>query len=622
MSNNAEKYIDVLLSKIDSVKNAISTIKNIVNTVINFAVKCFQKLTQAIKLCISIIVTFKNAISKVLSILGGFGNRVREIISLKGAMQGLAHATDLVCNSFNKFLNNGFVSNGLALEQSLQSMKIILGEDLTNSTVEWANALERGFALSANGIITDLKELTGVMYGLGMSAENTSIASKNLLMVGNTLSNIIGYDTETVIHKIESGMKGMTQAVDDLGLSVRESEMNAFLKDLKKQGGEYESIATNFAALTEEQRVYVRYASFMQQYLDNYNIDDYIKSLEGIPGRINLLKNQIRSLASTIGQYMLSMFDSIIKPIIVFVSSLTSAVQFVANILKSQEEPKEENNTVDNIKESADEAAKSVADVTSNVEDLQASLDGLDHITNLSSSSSSGTSGSDFDYSSLMDMYDTQLFEDLENEAKAKINGYIQDTKTELSEAFKTWFKEITGREVKLKFNVDDLKKKIERIVISSNSIFSKVGNIIGATFIKCLEDLQVDKLSSTLFGAVADVLEMISAALDRIEPFFNTFYENAIAPLLNTLGTNLNDWLTGLSEKSQELKTGFENGDYDEQIQNIFDTITEYIKKIAIVLKSLFTGEALSLDETVYLGGTESTFGKINDIALSINSI
>ena len=624
MSNNAEKYIDVLLSKIDSVKNALSTIKNTINAVINFAVKCFQKLTQAVKLCISIIVTFKNAISKVLSILGGFGNRVREIISLKGAMQGLAHVTDLVCNSFNKFLNNGFVSNGLALEQSLQSMKIILGEDLTNATVEWANALERGFGLSANGIITDLKELTGVMYGLGMSAENTSIASKNLLMVGNTLSNIIGYDTETVIRKIESGMKGMTQSVDDLGLSVRESEMNAFLKELKKQGGEYESIATNFASLTEEQRVYVRYASLMQQYLNNYDIDKYIKSLEELPGRINLLKNQLRTLVSTIGQYMLNMFDAIIKPIIVFVADLTAAVNFVANILGKQENKKKEDSGVNDIKEDADEAAKSVDNVTNSVEDLKSSLDGLDHISNLSSSnsSSSGLDGSAFDYSSLMNNYDENLFEKMEKEALEKTKGYIEETRQELENNFNTWFKKVTGREVKLKFDADDLKTKISKALTTSQSIFEKVGNTIGATFIKCLEDLQVDKLSSTLFGTVVDVLEMISAALDRIEPYFNTFYENAIAPLLNTLGTNLNDWLTGLSEKSQELKTGFENGDYDEQIQNIFDTITEYIKKIAIVLKSLFTGEVLSLDEIVDLGGTESTFGKINDIALSINSI
>ena len=483
----------------------IAGIGTAVKSVVSVAVSAFQKIAGAIKTCVSALKTFASAIPKLLSLMSNFGNRVRSIFSKIG---------NILSSSFDNFLNNKYVSSGLGVLQSIQTLNTVIGNELTENTINWANSLENAFGLSASGLVADLKQISGILYGLGMKSNETYDAGRNLLMVGSSLSNILGYSQEEVITKISSGLKGMTQSVDDLGLSVREEEMNSFLKELKAQGGIYSNIATSFSNLNEEQRVYVRYAALMKQYMDKYNADTYVKSLDTITGRINILKNQIRTFISAVGQLFLQLFDRIIKPLILVVNYLVQGINYVAGLLDIDLGLSSDSNggAFENVKNGAEEAADSVDGMTESLEEAKGALDELDHITNLNSSSGgSASSGSSaFDYSLLMDLGEennkqlADIMEDINKETK----NYFDGLKTEFPEL--TSFLDklsivlnglITGDALTLDKiidlgGVDSIWVDIYDIALGINSIFETIGDIFGTLLddlVKWLKDEGID---------------------------------------------------------------------------------------------------------------------------------
>lgn len=483
----------------------IAGIKGTIQSVVSVAVSAFQKIAGAIKTCVSTLKTFASAIPKLLSLMSNFGNRVRSIFSKVG---------NILSNTFDSFLNNKYVASGLGVLQSIQTLNTVIGNDLTESTINWANSLEKAYGISASGLISDLKQISGILYGLGMKSDETYDAGRNLLVVGSSLSNILGYSQEEVINKISSGLKGMTQSVDDLGLSVREAEMNAFLKDLKAQGGVYSNIATSFSNLNEEQRVYVRYAALMKQYMDKYNADTYVKSLDTITGRINILKNQIRTFISAVGQLFLQLFDRIIKPLILVVNYLVQGINYVAGLLDIDLGLSSESNggAFENVKNGAEEATDSVDGMTESLEEAKGALSDLDHITNLNSSSggaaSSGSSA--FDYSLLMDLGEEN------NKQLADIMADINKETENYFDGLKTQFPELTDALDKISIvlnglitgdaltldkiielgGVDSVWVDIYDIALSINSIFETIGDIFGTLLddlVKWLKDEGID---------------------------------------------------------------------------------------------------------------------------------
>ena len=137
-----------------------------------------------------------------------------------------------------------------------------------------------------------MNELTGVLYGLGMAAEDVADGSKNILMISRYLAfmGAAGGDVNAVTDKIVSGMKGMTQAIDDLGLSVRTAEMNNYLRTLKAQGGEFANIGTSFERLNEQAKVYVRYSALIHQFTNSYDMTTFADALDTVTGRMSILR--------------------------------------------------------------------------------------------------------------------------------------------------------------------------------------------------------------------------------------------------------------------------------------------------------------------------------------------
>ena len=641
-----KQTLDNIQTITNAMKNLSSFISNMVNrvlSVIKMGVNAIKSLAHG---AISVINLFKNSLQRILTLFGNFGNRVglvnRNGNLLKGTFTELRSKVQLLTTAFNRLFNNQFIKNGQELLSSIQTLNIIIGSELTENTIGWANELERAFGLSASGIIADLKELTAVMYGMGMSGEHSISASKNLNVMANQLSTIIGYDTATVVNKIQSGMKGMTQSIDDLGLSVREAQMNQFLKDLKAQGGEFANISTSFANLTEQQRVYVRYAAIMSQFMSKYDTKTYVASLDTITGHIALLKNSLRSLASTVGTLFLQLFDKIVVPLIIMIRSVQSAVIKLAEWLNSifnlglkLDLSADMNGNSDSIKTTNDDL-KDLGNTAEDTSKKMAGLDSFDHVSTMSSSD--GGSGSDFDYSKLMDLFkDNDLASQMADLAKIQ-DDWLEKQKEkfkawlhELKHTLQAWYKDVTGRHgFDFGFNFVVIYNALKRALKNIGNILIQLRDIIGGVGIMILEDLQIGKIITRMVILFADFTGLIRTALETLKPYIIDFYEKYLSPIFKNLGTVISDGIGKGITKLRELTEWFKDPENSGEIQEWFDNLGRIVEKAGIILNTLFTGKT-SQEDLIKLGDNgdnnvvkinEGAIYDVNNIAKSIHGI
>lgn len=614
-----------------SVINGISRVTNVIKNALNHIVNIVRRSINIVKRTITtgfrIVTRLTSTIRRLMQLFGSFGNRVKGVQHngniLKGTFTELKSKIDLLVGAYNKLFNNDYINSGRKLLQSIQTLNITLGKDLTDNTIKWSKELERAFGISASGLISDLQGINAVLYGMGMNSQGTELAGRNLLAVGQTLAGITGYDLDTVLEKIESGMKGMTQSIDDLGLSVRESEMNAFLKDLKAQGGEFSNIATSFQNLTEQQRVYVRYAALMTQFRHQFDAEDYIRSLDSITGRLMILESRFRSLKATIGDFALQLLDRITIPLATFITFIENKIKALAKLFGIDLEISSGmNKTADG----AEKASKNLGDVNNALEDIEQTadkakggLDAFDHISNISSSKNSNSSP--FDYSKLLaiapdyakELEDiAKLQDDWLDEQWRKFKEKIKALLEEIKQKISDWWFGLTGRIINWDIIGDNLKKAWENIKTTFENIKRIIKEIFRITVGlvgMILDDLNFTQLLVDITGLFASISGFVATFLETVEPILFDFYNNYLKKYVVEFGDflhrKINEWIgyfDGLTDwaKSDQGKKDIEA--WFDKLGKFIDELVKKVKGLGVLLKVLFAGED-SLTGPTYTG-------------------
>lgn len=605
----------------NSVKRVCSAISNSLASFISI-IRQFNNaiLTGATKV-ISLFNSLGSAIKRIMSIFGSLSNRVGSINKnnrlMIGSFTELRSAIYLVTNAFNKLANNAFINEGRRLLSSIESLNTLIGRDLTDETIEWAKALEGALGVDAKGLISDMREVAGVLKGLGMSAEHTSVASRNLVSVAQTMSSVIGLDTQTVMNKIYSGMRGMTTAIDDIGLSVREAEMDSFLKSLKAQGGAFANISTSFASLNEEQRVYVRYASLMNQFMKVYSADNFIKSLDTVTGRLNILNQRCRSLKSTIGVVFLNLFDQLVLPLTYWIDQLNNKIKILStrlfNLLGFDASKLDFTNEMNQSKVTADDLGGSIEGIGEAAQNaakkVTGSLDSFDHVSNLSSNSSSDA----FDYSSLMS--ESIDFAELLRKQALETDEYTK----RLNEAWDEFRAHMSKQFPALTQMFETLGRIITNLKNTISGVFSGLAN-----------DLGVDNILQKVKNIINAFLLLVDTITNKLGSRLVAFFTNnkhvskfadVISYLLDKLLYKLEEWNSWWSNDSNVDK-------FCESVKNKIKKLVDFIHKAIVIIKNLF-GFSSGSDFEFVFGSDDKTFklmyilaGSIRDVFASILEI
>ena len=627
-------------SQVNNLRNKVSEVTNYIKQAVANTVKVIRAANNVVNKSISVMIgafdKLGSAVQRIIQLFGNFGNRVtgfnKQGNILKGTFTELKSKVDLLVGAFNKLYNNSFINEGKKLLSSVQTLNMLIGTELTTQTMEWATNLEHAFGLSAAGLIADLKELTAVMYGLGMSAGDVQVAATNLEAVAMSLSATTGYDFSTVVNKIQSGMKGMTQSIDDLGLSVRESQMDAFLKKLKAQGGEYANIGTSFSQLEEQQRIYVRYAAIMDQFTskDAYSAENYAKSLRTITGSLSILNSQLRGLKSDIGSLALQLFAKIIQPLIYIIYLVRQAVAGLANLLGIDITLNPKINNSEDVVAPIEDVTDALDKEADAADKAKGSLDSLDHVSTMSESKNS-KKGDKFDYSSLMNISDdyAKLLEDLGKmqndfieECKEKFWAMVNDIK----DRFTAWIKRITGRLIDwdaIKANWELIKENLQKTWDNIVRIFKAGTDIIGGLLYSIFDDLD----GTTLLAKLSDIIErftrLIALILERVQPKIQAFYDKYVSKYVIKAGEKIKQVLNDIIAKLDEFIAWWENPGSNEAINKWFENLGKHFEELMTIFKVLFNGDKDFIgDDYDIIKNMGPGMKSVYDLALSLHNI
>ena len=609
---------DSILSTIQSITSAINSAVNKVISIIRSGISIINKVfSTAGKIVTRVVV----GVRRIIQVFGSLSNRVKQSLGiannsiyggnkalnlLKGTATELDSKLNLLSRAYNALFNNQLVNDAKELQASVYSLQNIVGTEQTQEVIDWANAMEYAFGLSARQLISDINELTGVVYGLGIKAQYVGVASENILMISRYLAfmGAAGSDTDAVMEKLLSGLKGMTQSIDDLGISVREAQMDAFLKKLKAQGGEYADIETSFANLNEEARIYVRYASIIDQVTSKYDLENFANALTTVTGSLSLLKETVRTLRLTVGtglNNIIAKLSTYIIPILSYVNDLIVRVfsHFDIDTNLSTDMNKGAA-ALSNVSGMADDAKDSLDAVSEASKEAGGNLQSFDRINNVTTSSGSGSGSDGFDYSKLftsgIDKINKLAF-DAQESYMERLKRKLKEDVDSLSKYIKSKLNEITGREINLGFDMATISGNLKSIFNHIKDTLKTWGTFVISIGVKIADDMNLGLIITKLSTLIERFTALARTVSNVVTPILNSFYETTLRPLVEELGVNAVNLIDKWILKTNETETNVMSADWAESFSNTLDSAFSKVEQFLGVLTR--TKAEAVLDET-----------------------
>ena len=673
----------IIQDQINLIRKVAQVVNNGVNQVIKAIRTVINVISKVTSMVANVVKSITSGIKNILKLLGNFGNRLKGIFT--GASRGneitstfntISHsATELrskillLKGAFDTLFNGEMAKRGRELLSSVYSLGVLTNNEITNNTLQWAQSLEYAFGISAKGLISDLGEITSLLAGLGFQSEEIAVGSENLILMSRYLASMgaAGGDVDAVTSKIVSGMRGMTTAIDDLGLSVREAEMNSFLKDLKAMGGEFANISTDFSSLNEEARIYVRYAALISQFTRTYDLTNMVNAMDTITGRMQTMSGLVGSIVTTLGQGLLRLVADFAVFIIPVLNSINTFVENMLNRLFNTinkwfskgfgagQEDKDyvglntDVNQVSPWSGIGDKAAiKNTQDTADAVDDLNKSLDdntkaskkasgglqSFDRINNVTTQDSSDLAenlADEFDYSSLF----TSMIGDLNAMADKASESYYDklDKKSEEAiENFKdnlqNWAEEMTGRaDFDLGFDWNKIKENLGTIKNNIEHTLSTWGNFFIVLGLKVADDINIGLIITDFTTLIASASTLAATMADVLTPALQKFYDIGLSPIVTYIGEvidggirvftdELDNWTQWFSDNETLILTFFES--LGRVVKAAFETAQPYLDSFFDSITELFTGG----NENARTGLTSFMEGFISDESKIIEDV
>lgn len=610
----------------DTIKEITSNVRKDIASTVNFATQTINefvgnfrknmanlikiirdanKLTNTfLKGIVSVAGLVVTGVDKIIQTFSNLGNRVKEsagqVNIFKNTFTELNSAIQLVTGAINSVFNNQFINMAEKLYSSIQSLNVIIGTDATKSTIDWAESLERAVGISTTDLVSNLREVSSVMYGLGMSSKDTDLAAKNLEVVGLKLAAITGYDYNTVMGKIQSGMKGMTQSVDDLGISVRSNQMDAYMEKLKAKGVE---LSGSFSELSEEQRVYIRYAAIVDQVMNKqaYSAGNFSAVMHSLTGQLNILRSQFNQLKTTIGLFGMALIKELVMPLTYVIYVINQLIKRFANFIGLSIDIKDIFGDTPEIS-----VGDGVEDLTEDLEEneeaakkAKGALDAWDHVSTMTTSKNNkGTAK--FDPSSLIgdipDISDelNKFTDDYIEQCKKKFEELLNSIKNKVENTLDDLVKRLTGRKIDWSFIEGNFKTAINNLKktwINLFNTFKNIAKIAFATIWSVGDDLDFSLLLAKFTGLVERISKLMEVVTEKIQKPIQDMYDKYISKYVVRLGDFIEKQLDKLTTKFNDWIKWWEDPKNTGVINNFFDNLGQNIEKVIVAIVTLFNG-------------------------------
>lgn len=188
----------------------------------------------------------------------------------------------------------GSVAVAANAEETNNKIDAIFSEQ-ANRVHQWAETTKEGYGIGATAAKQYAANIAGILStdNLGLSPEEIFEMSTSLVELAGDLASFHNYDVDTTFQKILSGLRGETEAIQDLGIDIRASAVAAA----------YGMTDYGFGKLEPAEQLMMRY----QYIMENTTIaqGDFARTSDSYSNQLKLFQQNISELQATLGEQLL-----------------------------------------------------------------------------------------------------------------------------------------------------------------------------------------------------------------------------------------------------------------------------------------------------------------------------
>lgn len=511
---------------------------------------------------------------------GNTSQVIRQVVNqLNGLSSSCSRTTRSMSNSFKSMANGikvaiagaityatgRIMQMGLSVESTINRINATFGGG-AQDIKDWAAGISSAFGVNANSLLGSVSKLGVLLKGYGVNAKDLQNMSKSLTLLGKDYAALYGLSEDAVFEKMLSGIRGETEAIEDLGVNLKASYLDEVAASL--------GIDKKVAAMSGAEQAYIRYIAIMQQ---SSTAQGYFeKSLDTTTAKFNRVKETVIGIGQTIGQIFGAIFGQLYGFIIGVLNIVQGALSWVTKTLNIKPV---EIKIDDSGSSGLGSAASGVEDVNSGLKETEkaakkakGSLAGFDEIVTINKPSDTGskdkgTSGGVGGIFGDMELpaYDWNATLGDTEKTEAGISAFIDRIKEKMNE--------LTGRTVDFGFNGEQALIDCSSIVDNITKTVTGIGKLFIDLSIRFLDDVNIGSILNSLLGTINSFTGLCKSAFDTLKDPVIDFYEIALKPVVEWIGIKLKDALDFISVELTKWSDWF--------ISNK-DTISEFTTFVA----------------------------------------
>ena len=243
-------------------------------------------------------------LNKIKKELDGFDERVTASSGVMARAWGEAigeSINDVISESIE--IISEFVTSSIDLAEkmdgALRRSDNVFGAQ-SSRVKEWALTTKDSFGIASSEALDFATRFGTILQGTNLPADQIARMSMNLTEMIGDLAAFQGMSIDTVFEKVISGLRGETEAIEDLGIDVRASALAA-----------YAGISeTAFGKLSYAERMLITYRAIADQ---AKGAQGYFKdNNDSYAAQLNLLQANISELKTALGTSLLPVITDLV----------------------------------------------------------------------------------------------------------------------------------------------------------------------------------------------------------------------------------------------------------------------------------------------------------------------
>ena len=383
-----------------------------------------------------------------------------------------------------------------------------------DSTRAWSNQVEHSVGVSGAWLRKYTGVMTNMTQSMGLSHDTAAKLGKNVALLSQDIASFYNISPEAAFEKMQSAMAGMPRPLQELGIMVRDQELEqtALAMGIRKTNGEF----------TSAQKALLTYETVIRSTKNAQG--DLARTLNTPANQMRMLATNARNLGVAIGTMFQPLLSVALPVLNAIIMAATSAIRALAGLFGIEFKADaggigEVASGVGGIGEAADKAG-------GKVKKLKGQLASFDEMNTLQEQDSGSGSGGGGGTGSLPQIDWSKYNAGLDN---------VKNKAVAMAEAIKEAFKDF-GKG----FDFAKIGNAFKRFFDDANKFLKPIGKILGDLwgYFKPFIYWTANDLLPAFLNALGGAINFVGAVIGRVwDSFLKPFVDLFLAPIASFTG-------------------------------------------------------------------------------------